>query len=176
MGAGAVYYTPGLFSGSEARALAETLSRMNAALIRNDAGMLRTLFTPDPGTTEDRLLTAGELRAELEALGFNWQAAEPVAMGFVCATVNAGRGPVKSAVGHLYLASGDQVHAIELSLVKRESGYAIDDIWNWFPVETGRANLRRVAAPYFDQFDREGDIPGVKVSRVKRLFRVLRSR
>ena len=75
------------------------------------------------------------------------------------------------------LESGaERVYAVEVSLVRREGVYALDEIWNWFPVDTGRTGLKKVAAPFFEQFDHDKSSPGVKVSRVKRVFRELRSR
>lgn len=145
----------------------------------------RTYLPEIPATDTDMLDTDGELRqtvhdmyADLSRQGLDWSRAR--AFAFVGVTAKAKhpdrmKRSIRLATGEIYVASGDTVYAIEVSVRCPGKECYISDIWSWrrmggLPTDV-KGFLRSQKASY-EQDLPENDL-GVKLSWVRRIMVML---
>jgi len=115
-----------------------------------------------PQARSARLETLALIRAEAARAGVDWRRVRPLAFGGLEAEVfrpEEMREPVTALVGDVYLDSGGNVHALEISLRDCGGTYVIVDVYQCARVDVDPERIEQDSLERFLRFDLEPERP-----------------
>jgi len=126
-----------------------------------------------PEAIEGRIAELSRVREDLERAGLDWNSAQAIAFGGVSAKVfepSSMREASGALVGNIYLGDGQEVYAIEVSLMDCLGSYVITDIWQWGALDVVPDALKNHSRAQFEQFKNENPEEGIEVKDAVHVF------